>query len=92
MSKKIVVLLFIFIGLLQACNTTEPPPAEKTITLSLEDTASIEAWIKLTTNNLQLPTDVTLNHNDQTIETINLITSDTLLYIDFYSQIQHTTF
>ena len=92
MSKKIVVLLFIFIGFLQSCNTTEPPPVEKTITLTLEDTASIEAWIKLTTNNLQLPTDVTLNHNDQTIETINLITSDTLLYIDFYSQIQHTTF
>lgn len=42
MSKKIVVLLFIFIGLLQFCNTTEPPPPpppngdiiENTITLT----------------------------------------------------------
>ena len=41
MSKKIVVLLFSFIGLLQSCNTTEPPPPppngytiENTITLT----------------------------------------------------------
>jgi len=82
MSKKIVVLLFSFIGLLQFCNTTEPPPPVKTITLTLEDSASIEAWIKLTTSNLQLPATVTLKQDNQTRRTINLLKADTLLYID----------
>ena len=90
MTMKGAFLLFSFFLFLQSCNTTEPPPNDSSITLALEDVASVEAWIKLTTNNLQLPTDVTLNHNDQTIETINLITSDTLLYID--SLLPNTTY
>jgi len=90
MPKKIVVLLFIFIGLLQSCNTTEPPPAEKTITLTLEDAASIEAWIKLTTTNLQLPTTITLKQNNENRSTINLDKTDTLLYID--SLLPNTTY
>jgi len=54
MSKKIVVLLFVFIGLLQSCNTTEPPLAEKTITLTLEDASS---------NKLSVTTMDTTSHN-----------------------------
>jgi hypothetical protein len=92
MSGKIVVLLFCFIILVLSCNTTEPPPPEKTITLTLEDNASIEAWIKLTSTNLQLPTTVILKQNDQTRETINLITPDTLLYIDSLLPNQQYTF
>ena len=90
MSKKIVVLLFSVIGLLPSCNTTEPPPPEKTITLTLEDAASIEAWIKLTTTNLQLPAALTLKLNDQIRSTINLVKADTLLYID--SLLPNTTY
>jgi len=54
MNRKVVVL--IIIGLLQSCNTTEPPPppdAKPTLNLELEDISSIEAWIKLSTSNLQ---------------------------------------
>jgi len=90
MSKKVVVLLFSYIILIISCNTTEPPPPEKTITLSLEDTFSIEAWIKLKTTNLQLPTTITLKQNNQTRSTINLVNADTLLYID--SLLPNTTY
>ena len=92
MYKKIVVLLFVFIGLLQSCNTTEPPPNNSSITLSLEDVSSIEVWIKLTTTNLQLPASVTLKQNNQTREVINLANADTVLYIDSLLPSQQYTF
>ena len=79
--KKVLIFLGLIISI-SACNTTEPPPAEKTITLTLEDAASIEAWIKLTTTNLQLPKAITIKQNNQTRKTINLVKADTLLYID----------
>jgi hypothetical protein len=84
------LLLFIFIILQLSCNTTEPPPPEKTITLSLEDASSIESWINLTTSNLQLPTTITLKQNNQTGSTINLENTDSLLYID--SLLPNTTY
>ncbi|MCH7722856.1 MAG: glucosyl transferase [Bacteroidetes bacterium] len=96
MSKKIVVLLFIFIGLIQSCNTTEPPPpGEKiTLTLILEDVSSIEAWIKLTTNNLQLPTTITLKQSatggNSVTQDIVLSYADTVIYID--SLLPNTTY
>ena len=94
MSKKIIVLLFVCIGLLQTCNTTEPPPPEKTITLSLEDAASIEAWIKLITTNLQLPTTVTLKQSatggNSVTQDIILSYADTVIYID--SLLPNTTY
>jgi hypothetical protein len=72
------------------CNTTEPPPppdGEKTtLELKLEDVSCIEAWIKLTTTNLELPATLTLkqfNPNGDTISQIlNLNTQDSLLYVD----------
>ena len=94
MSKKIVVLLFIVIGILQSCNTTEPPLTEKTITLTLEDAASIEAWIKITTNNLQLPTTITLKQSatggNSVTQDIILSYADTVIYID--SLLPNTTY
>lgn len=85
MSGKIVVLLFIVISLLQSCNTTEPPPPQEekpTLTLTLEDASSIEAWIKLTTNNLQFPATVTLKQNNTVTQDIILSNADTVIYID----------
>jgi hypothetical protein len=87
---KIAVLLFSCIILLISCNTTEPPPNDSSITLSLDDVSLTEIWINLTTNNLQLPVDLTLTQNDQTRETINLVSSDTILYID--SLLLNTTY
>ena len=85
-----LIAAFVFSLLLNSCNTTEPPPppdGEKpTLELSLEDVSCIEAWIKLTTSNLQLPTTVILKQinptGDTTSRILNLNTQDSLLYID----------
>jgi hypothetical protein len=80
--KKLILLLALT-TLIISCNTTEPPNGEKpTLTLKLEDASCTEAWIELTTANLQLPTNITLKQDGETRETINIITTDTLLCID----------
>jgi hypothetical protein len=72
-----------------SCNTTEPPPPDgekPTLALTLEDVSCTEAWIELTTTNLQLPTTVTLKQFNPTGDTLSqdiiLNTQDSLLYID----------
>ena len=81
-KKTLNILISMLLGLsIPCCNTTEPPP-EVTITIKLEDASSIEAWINLTTSNLQLPTSITLKQNTQARSVINLDKADTLLYID----------
>jgi hypothetical protein len=80
--KQTMHLIFILILISLRCDTTEPPPNKASLTLTLEDVSCTEAWLKLTTTNLPLPTSVVLKQNDQTRVTINLTTSDTLLYID----------
>ncbi|MBE7476200.1 MAG: glucosyl transferase [Ignavibacteriota bacterium] len=90
MKRVIFGALIISLNLLlQACNTTEPPPPDgekPTLTLKLEDVSCTEAWITLTTTNLPLPTTVTLNQTNPTGDTksqiLNLNTQDSLLYID----------
>jgi hypothetical protein len=89
---KKALILFGLIFSIPACNTTEPPPPEKTITLSLEDAASIEAWIKLTTTNFQLPAAITLKQNNTVTQDIVLSNADTLLYIDSLFPNQQYTF
>jgi len=84
-SFKILLILSVVL-LILSCNTTEPPQPEKTIKLELEDTASIEAWIKITTNNIQLPATVTLNKSAEggnaVAQDIILSTADSVVYID----------
>lgn len=83
MRRAIIGVFVITLGLmLRACNTTEPPNDNQSVNLILEDVSCTEAWITLTTTNLQLPTTVILKQNDQTRSTINLVKSDTLIYID----------
>ncbi len=77
----VISVLLIFI-LFSECNTTEPPINGKEISLKFEDVSCTEAWITLTTTNLQLPATVTLKQDNQTRSTIDLIKADTLLYID----------
>jgi len=78
-SFFILALFLVF-----SCNTTEPPPNgdKPNLTLKLEDVSCIEAWIELTTTNLHLPATVTLMQDGETRETLEVITADTLLYID----------
>ncbi len=81
--KKMILLIFHTL-LVVSCNSIEPPPpGEKpTLNLKLEDVSCTEAWITLTTTNLQLPAAITLKQNDVARDTINLSKADTLLYID----------
>ena len=90
MHTKQVILLFLSLFLINSCNTTEPPPPpdgeEPTLELKLEDASCTEAWITLTTTNLQLPATLTLKQFNPTGDTLsqilNLNTQDSLLYID----------
>jgi len=59
-----------------------PPDQQPQISLSLEDVSCTEAWLKLTTSNISLPADVELLKDNIFIETINLSSADTILYID----------
>ena len=57
---KKIISLFGLIVLILSCNTTEPPPTKPPapkpeITLAQEDASAIEAWIKITTTNIELP-------------------------------------
>ncbi len=88
--KRIIfgAIILSFGLLLKACNTTEPPPDGKKVTLKLklEDVSCTEAWIELTTTNLQLPATITLKqynpNNDSLSQNFVLNTQDSLLYID----------
>ena len=78
------LVILILISLCGAgCSTAEPPDdPEPVLKLELEDVSCTEAWITLTATNLQLPAAITLKQNEETIETINLSTTDSLFYID----------
>ena len=89
--KKVLIFLGLIVSVL-SCNTTEPPPLETTIALALEDIASIEVWIKLTTTNLQFPTTVTLKKNNTVTQDIFLSNADTVIYIDSLLPNQQYTF
>ena len=90
--KRLILLLGLIV-IIFSCNTTEPPPQkppEPEITLAQEDASAIEAWIKITTTNLQLPTTITLKRNNTVEQTISLLTQDSVIYID--SLLHKTTY
>src|SRR5690606_19313360 len=65
------------------CNTTEPPPEDnRKLTLTFEDATCIEAWINITTENIQLPASINIFINDSISQISILNTKDSLLYID----------
>jgi hypothetical protein len=59
-----------------------PPEEQPQLSLALEDTSCTEAWLKLTTTNINLPAEVTLMQDDSITQTINLTSADTMLYVD----------
>ena len=89
--KKLIIILIVLILLafFYSCNTTEPQPpnGEKpTLELTLEDVSCIEAWLTLTTTNLELPAIIELKQfnpaGDTLTQILNLNTQDSLLYVD----------
>jgi len=64
-----------------SCNTTEPPN-NQTLKLELKDVSCIEAWLKLTSTNIQIPNNISLLVNESVTKTFSLSTQDSLLYVD----------
>jgi hypothetical protein len=83
LAKNLLAFLTLLFLLLPqyACNTTEPP-SNQTFLLKLEDISCTEAWVQFSSANIQIPNNITLYINNQPKKTINLISADTLLYID----------
>lgn len=79
--RQFLISITLFILLFSSCNTTEPP-SNQTLTLKLEDVSCTEAWIQLTTTNLQLPATLNVIINNNVAQVFNLSTQDSLLYID----------
>ncbi len=75
------LLLFLSLIIASSCDTTNPPSNSK-ITLELEDASCTEAWLSLKTENISLPTEITIKQNDSTFLSTNINTNDTILFID----------
>ncbi|QKK00880.1 MAG: hypothetical protein HND40_15545 [Ignavibacteriota bacterium] len=86
--KKIIIISIVF--LFPNCSTTEPPPppdeTKPVLTLSFDKKSCTELWIKLTTKDLTLPSELALKQYNPTGDSISqsfiLNTKDSLLYID----------
>jgi len=82
--KKVLTGFLFFISLFIisiSCDSTEPP-TNISLTLKLEDVSCTEAWLQLTTNNIQLPATINLLINNSLTQTFSLSTNDSVLYID----------
>lgn len=82
-----------------SCNTTEPPPPDETkptLTLELDDAHCTEAWLQLTTKDLELPAELILKQYHPTGDSLSQIfllnTKDSLLHIDSLSPNQNYKF
>src|SRR3989339_1860418 len=58
-------LILVFLLFATSCGTTEPTPpppdeTKPTLTLELDDISCTEAWLQLTTKDLELPAELTL--------------------------------
>ena len=85
--KTIIIFLSFVISLsLVSCDTNEPTVENAGLLLKLEDASCTEAWIELTTTNLQLPATIELKQFNPTGDTLSQIlylnTQDSVLYID----------
>ena len=77
--KVIAICLFSFLNF--SCNTTDPPD-NQIIKLTVEDVSCTEAWLKLETENLDLPAQINLYADDKLKSNYTLSSNDTTLYVD----------
>lgn len=81
-SIKTVLFLSLNLILFLNLSCTTDPVLEPDLKLGLEDVSCTEAWLQLTTNNIQLPATINLLKNNSVTQTFSLSTKDSLLYID----------
>jgi len=78
---KLTLIAGLLLNLVRCTNPTTPP-SNAALQLTLEDVSCTEAWLQLTTNNIQLPANINLLVNNNVTQTISLNTKDSLLYIE----------
>ena len=82
MKKQLLFIVLISFALLNFnCKKTLTGP-DSPFVLTVEDVSCTEAWVKITSTNFQNPSSLTLFVNDKPNQTLALVSSDTLLYID----------
>ena len=82
MFKHLLFIVLISFALLNFnCKKTLTGP-DSPFVLTVEDVSCTEAWVKITSTNFQNPSSLTLFVNDKPNQTLALVSSDTLLYID----------
>lgn len=75
--------LIVILVTLSSCNTSEPPLLPNPVLLLTQDEISCtEAWLQLTSANIQLPDNIKFLINGSAKKTFSLSTKDSLLYID----------
>ena len=81
--KFLILVFFVSTALLllNNCDSTDPK-LEPDLKLELKDVSCTEAWLQLTTNNIQLPATINLLKNNVLSQIFVLNTQDSLLYID----------
>jgi hypothetical protein len=92
-SKNLKVFLLLslpFLAQLYCCTTD--PKLEPDLLLKLKDVTCTEAWLQLTTNNIQLPATINLLKNNSVSQVFNLNTQDSILYIDSLMPNQNYSF
>jgi len=82
-KPKLFLLLLLFTSTLTftllSCSSPTDPKLLPSLTLTVNGVTSTEAFIKLSTNNINLPASVTLNRNSKQINSFTLITADTTI-------------
>ena len=81
MKKIFTINLFLFSFAVFSCNTIDPPN-NKIIKLTVEDVSCTETWLKLETENIDLPAQINLLVDDKLKSNYTVSTHDTLLYVD----------
>ena len=82
MFKHLLFIVLISFALLNFnCKKTLTGP-DSPFTLSVEDVSCTEVWVKITSANFQNPSSLTLFVNDKPNQTLALVSSDTVLYVD----------
>jgi hypothetical protein len=79
---KLHFLVFLPLVAFLSCNTTGPIEGKSSISLSIDDVSCTEAWLRIKTSNISLPKNVTIFKDNQVLQTVNLVKSDTLLYFE----------
>lgn len=79
-SKNVLNIFVLVLGLV-SCNTTDPK-LDQGLVLKLQDVSCTEAWLHLTTNNIQLPATINVLKNNSVSQILNINNNDTLVYLD----------